>query len=123
MLAKMLNIIQNGYEYYFPEVTVRNVGFSTIILDILWKENLIKGYTVMDDGSLKVLLRYHEGVPICKRLVLLSKPGDRFYLSALDISRVPYHFGVLIVSTPKGIMIGKEAVRRGSGGEVLAYVE
>ena len=106
---------------YHAEVSFSDVGFCKKILNLLWKENLIRGYTKYNNGFITVYLKYHEGRPMCERLIVLSKPRDRFYLSWIDLYRASEDFGVLIVSNPKGIMTAKEAVRRGEGGEVLAY--
>jgi len=122
MLAKLINKLRNGYMVYHLDVSIKDIHFCTKILDILWKEKFIRGYTKMDEGVIKVFLRYYRGSPICTRLIVLSRPRDRLYLSSLDLSRILNDFGVLIVSTPKGIMLAKDAISNGDGGEILAYV-
>ena len=122
MLAKIINKLRNGYMVYHFGVSLKEIGFCTKILDILWKENLIRGYQKTDKGTLTIFLRYHDGSPICTRLVILSKPCDRLYLSLLDLSRISDNFGTLIVSTTKGIMTSEKAISKGEGGEILAYV-
>nr|QEQ13304.1 ribosomal protein S8 [Ectocarpus siliculosus] len=122
MLARIINKLRNGYMVYHFGVSFKEVSFCTKILDILWKENLIRGYKKTDKGTLTIFLRYHDGSPICSRLVILSKPRDRLYLSLLDLSRISDNFGTLIVSTTKGIMISEKAISKGEGGEILAYV-
>jgi len=107
---------------YHLEVSFKEVSFCTKILDILWKENLICGYKKTNNDIIKVFLRYHDGSPICTRLIILSRPRDRLYLSLIDLSRISDDFGILIVSTPKGIMTSKKAVCKGEGGEILAYI-
>nr|QWK44195.1 ribosomal protein S8 [Akkesiphycus lubricus] len=121
MLAKIINRLRNGYMVYHLGVSFKEVRFCTKVLDLLWSENLIRGYTKTKEGIITVLLRYHEGSPICTRLVVLSRPRDRLYLSLLDLSRVSDGFGVLILSTTKGVMTAEEAIRKGEGGEILAY--
>lgn len=122
MFAKLINKLRNGYMVYHLEVSFKDISFCTKILDLLWKENLIRGYTKTNKGIITISLRYHDGSPICTRLTILSRPRDRLYLSLLDLSRILDDFGVLILSTPKGIMTAEEALRKGEGGEVLAYV-
>ena len=122
MLAKLINKLRNGYMVYHLGVSFKEVSFCTKILDLLWKENLIRGYTKTNEGVIVVSLRYHDGSPICTRLTVLSRPRDRLYLSLLDLSRVSDDFGILILSTPKGIMTAEEAISKGEGGEILAYV-
>lgn len=106
---------------YHLGVSFKEVSFCVKILDLLWKENLIRGYKRTNEGIITVFLRYYEGSPVCTRLIVLSRPRDRLYLSLLDLSRISDDFGILILSTPKGIMTSEEAIRKGEGGEILAY--
>nr|YP_009327098.1 ribosomal protein S8 [Pleurocladia lacustris]ANS57832.1 ribosomal protein S8 [Pleurocladia lacustris]ANS57874.1 ribosomal protein S8 [Pleurocladia lacustris] len=122
MLSKIFNRLRNGYMAYHSEVSFKEVTFCTKILDILWKENFIRGYKKTDKGIITVFLKYHDGSPVCNQLVVLSRPNNRLHLSLLDLSRISDDFGILIVSTPKGIMTSKSAIKKGEGGEVLAYV-
>nr|YP_011008317.1 ribosomal protein S8 [Scytothamnus australis]WBP70288.1 ribosomal protein S8 [Scytothamnus australis] len=124
MLAKIVNRIRNGYMVYHNTVSFEEVRFCTEILDILREENFIGGYTKTKEGQIEVLLRYPEGSQGCTKLVVLSRPRHRLYLSSLDLYRVSQKFGilgVLIVSTPKGIMTSEKAVLKGLGGEMLVY--
>lgn len=122
MLVNLINKLRNGYMVYHFGVSFKEISFCTKILDLLWKENLIQGYKKTDEGFITVFLRYHDGSPICTKLTVLSRPRDRLYISLLDLSRILDDFGILILSTPKGILTAEEAIRKGEGGEVLAYV-
>nr|YP_010417990.1 ribosomal protein S8 [Sargassum polycystum]YP_010418155.1 ribosomal protein S8 [Sargassum plagiophyllum]AMO66445.1 ribosomal protein S8 [Sargassum polycystum]USF18208.1 ribosomal protein S8 [Sargassum polycystum]USF18373.1 ribosomal protein S8 [Sargassum plagiophyllum] len=120
MLSRIFNKLRNSLVVYHFSTSFKEVGFCVKILDLLWKENLIRGYT-RKNGLITVLLRYYDGSPICCRLTILSRPRDRLYLSSLDLCRLSQDFGVLIVSTPKGIMTAENAIRKGDGGEILGY--
>ena len=52
----------------------------------------------------------------------ISKPGRRIYKGAKELKPVAGKFGVLIVSTPKGIMDSVNARKKNLGGEVLCEV-
>lgn len=52
----------------------------------------------------------------------VSKPGLRVFAGRREVPRVYGGLGIAIMSTPEGVMTGKEARRRGVGGEVLCYV-
>jgi small subunit ribosomal protein S8 len=52
----------------------------------------------------------------------LSKPGRRVYVSATDIPKVKSGRGIVLVSTSKGVITGKEAVKQRLGGELLLSV-
>ncbi len=60
--------------------------------------------------------------PMITGLDRVSKPGLRVYTGAGEIPRVYGGLGIAIMSTPQGVMTGKEARKRGVGGEVLCYV-
>nr|YP_009330405.1 ribosomal protein S8 [Coccophora langsdorfii]ANS72177.1 ribosomal protein S8 [Coccophora langsdorfii] len=120
MLPKIFNKLRNSVVVYHFSTSFKEVGFCVRILDLLWRENLIRGYT-KKDGLITVMLRYYDGFPICCCLTIVSKPRDRLYLSSLDLYRLSRDFGVLVVSTPKGIMTSESAIRKGEGGEILAY--
>ncbi|MBT4384780.1 30S ribosomal protein S8 [Candidatus Peregrinibacteria bacterium] len=52
----------------------------------------------------------------------ISKPGQRIYLKSREIPRVLDGLGIAIVSTPKGVMTGKQARKSKMGGEYLCEV-
>lgn len=52
----------------------------------------------------------------------ISKPGRRLYKSAKEIKNVTGGFGVMILSTPKGILSGSEARKKNVGGEVICEI-
>ncbi|MBW6441681.1 30S ribosomal protein S8 [Patescibacteria group bacterium] len=52
----------------------------------------------------------------------ISKPGRRIYRGYKDIKPVLSGLGVLVISTSRGIMDGKEAKKKKLGGEVICEV-
>jgi len=60
--------------------------------------------------------------PVIVGLQRVSKPGLRVFAGRGEIPRVYGGLGVAVMSTPQGVMTGKEARQRGVGGEVLCYV-
>ena len=52
----------------------------------------------------------------------MSKPGLRKYVGATEIPRVLGGMGISILSTPRGVISGREAKKQNVGGELLAYV-
>ena len=70
--------------------------------------------------SLEVELRYDKaGKSVIHGVKRVSKPGRRMYKRADDIRPVRYGKGVLILSTPKGILSGRDARKQHVGGEAL----
>src|SRR5438309_11333516 len=52
----------------------------------------------------------------------ISRPGLRVYARKTEIPRVLGGLGIAILSTAEGVMSGRQALRQGLGGEVLAFV-
>ena len=74
-------------------------------------------------GTIRIALKYGpEKEKVITGLRRISRPGLRVYTGKTEIPRVLGGFGLVIMSTPQGIMSGKRAKKLGVGGEVLAYV-
>ena len=70
--------------------------------------------------TLDVVLKYdHDGIHVIHGVKRISKPGRRMYRSVSGIMPVRYGHGTLVLSTPKGILTGKEARKENVGGEAL----
>lgn len=73
------------------------------------------------DGELVVSLAYHKKEPVIIDVKLVSKPGLRVYKSAQDL-RDKKGPSVYILTTSKGILSHKEAIKKNIGGEVIAEI-
>jgi len=70
-------------------------------------------------GSLVIILAYKAGKPVINGVKRISKPSRRMYMGVRDIKPVKRGHGLLFLSTPAGILTGKEAQKQRIGGEVL----
>jgi len=122
MLARIRNALVARHD--FTEMPASNLKVA--VAEVLKKEGYVGGYEVRADGPrkmMKINLAYtKEREPTIMGLQRISKPGLRVYAAQREIPRVYGGLGVAILSTPEGVMTGKEARRRGVGGEVLCYV-
>lgn len=73
------------------------------------------------DGMLTVGLVYRQKQPVVMNIMLVSKPGLRIYMNVdqLEKRKKP---SILILSTPKGVMSSKKALKERVGGEVIAEI-
>jgi len=71
---------------------------------------------------LDVSLRYKNGSSVITDLKRKSKPGLRVYVGKHAIPMVIGGMGIAVLSTPEGIVTGKEAKKRGIGGELLCEI-
>jgi small subunit ribosomal protein S8 len=125
-IADMLTRMRNAIMVRHDSVSIPASKMKLAIANILKEEGFIKDYELLKDKThknIKVQLRYTgKNQPMVIGLERISKPGLRVYVEKNEIPRVYGGMGIAIVSTPKGIMTGKQAWRRGIGGELLCYI-
>lgn len=71
---------------------------------------------------IRVDLTYDKEMPTITDVKRLSKPGRRVFVGYDEIKLVAAGYGVLIVSTSRGIMDGREARKKKLGGELICEV-
>jgi small subunit ribosomal protein S8 len=125
-IADMLTRIRNGLIVRKPFVLVPSSKIKVAIAQILLEEGFIQGYEVTNERpqpNIRVWLKYDDDrQPVVTGMKRVSKPGRRVYKGKRDLPWVLSGLGIAIVSTPKGVMTGREARRQGVGGEVLCYI-
>ena len=95
------------------------------ILECLQKEGYIGAVAKKikkDQPVLEVGLVYVEEKPKIMEVERVSKQSRRVYFGMKDIHSVRNGSGLLVLSTPKGILSGKEARKEHVGGEALFRV-
>ncbi|MDD5254767.1 MAG: 30S ribosomal protein S8 [Candidatus Omnitrophica bacterium] len=125
LIADVLTIIRNSIMIKRENVDVPGLRTMKSILEILKREGYIDNFKEVEDkrqGMLRVYLKYTLGKSAIRNIKRISKPGLRVYVKHEKIPLVLRGKGLAILSTPKGIMTGKEARTQGMGGEVLCYV-
>lgn len=125
-IADMLTCIRNAGMAKHRRVDIPASKTKVAIADLLTKEKFISDYKMIEDdkqGILRVYLRYNDQQELMIRsLQRVSTPGRRVYVKRDEIPRVLGGLGTAILSTSQGILTGKEAMRRGLGGELMATV-
>ena len=125
-LGDMLTRIRNGQQARKDSVLTPASKLRARVLDVLQREGYIRGYSDAPDGTataaLRIDLKYFEGQPAIQHVARVSKPGRRVYSGATELPRVRNGLGIVIVSTPKGVLSDAEARDQNVGGEVLAEV-
>lgn len=126
-IADMLTRIRNATMARHETVKMPASRMKEDIARILRQEGYIGEYVVMPGDrptpELVIGLLYdRERQPGIRGLKRVSKPGLRVYTKAREVPRVLRGLGLTIVSTPRGVMSGKQAYSQRVGGEVLCYV-
>jgi small subunit ribosomal protein S8 len=120
-IANMLTMLKNGSLVNKATIRLPHSGLKFSIANLLKEEGYIKAVHVEGDTKkvLELVLDYKEGSPRIKGVKRLSKPSKRVYMGVNDITPVRYGHGLLVLSTPKGVMSGKMARKEQVGGEPL----
>lgn len=122
MLTRIRNASRQGHEY----VHMPSSKLKAAIAKVLKEEGFIKDFRVVEQGvqpTLDVQLKYSDDkAPVIDSIKRLSKPGLRRYTGVGEIPRVQSGFGIVILSTPQGVLSDREARRRKVGGELLCSV-
>jgi small subunit ribosomal protein S8 len=124
-LGDLLTRIRNGQQARKDSVLTPASKLRAYVLDVLQREGYIRGYSeevLAGQKGLRIELKYFEGQPAIQHLARVSKPGRRVYSGAKELPRIRNGLGVVIVSTPRGVLSDAEAREQNVGGEVLAEV-
>ena len=73
--------------------------------------------------TLRVFLKYGpHGEKLITGIERISRPGRRVYFGRDDVPEVLAGLGTAILTTSRGVMTGRAAVKAGVGGEVLCNI-
>lgn len=124
-IADFLTRLRNASQSGKAEVLAPYSKIKHEIARILKQEGYISEFEVESSGNhpqLKVVTKFVNRAPAITGLKRVSKPGLRKYVGAQEVPRVLGGLGISILSTPKGVLSGREAKKENVGGELLAFV-
>lgn len=133
MVADMLIRIKNAYLAGRKTVEIPYSKFNEETAKILLKEGYLTKVEVKGINKdakkkaveLKILrmnLKYEGRKPRLEVVKIVSKPSSRVYVKKEKIPLVLGGRGLVILSTPQGLMTGREAKKKGVGGEIICQV-
>jgi small subunit ribosomal protein S8 len=126
-IADMLTRIRNAVTAEHDSVHVPASKMKVSLAELLTAEGFILGYEMEEtdgpQGEIRIFLHYHDrGDPGIAGLKRVSRPGLRVYVRKGEIPRYFGGLGVSFLSTSQGVMTGRDAWKKGIGGELLCYV-
>ena len=127
-LADMLTRVRNGQNARLSFVNAPFSKLHVAVLDVLKQDGFIAGYKVKEirkNISIIIIeLKYFNNSGVIKSLTKISKPGKRIYYSVEELRKKKFcnGLGIVVLSTPKGVISNKEALNANVGGEVLCTV-
>lgn len=125
-IADLLTRIRNAQLARHEVVSVPASMIKIAVTHILRDEGFIKNYKCIRDrkqGIIKIALKYNEeGKGVIRGINRLSTPGRRLYVGVDKIPYVKNGLGCAILSTPKGVMVDRDARKNSLGGELICSV-
>ncbi len=132
-IADMLSRIRNAVQSKHARVDIPANTLKAEIARILQDEGYIQGFKTIAEAapggsvspkrSLRIFLKYGpHGERVISGIERISRPGRRVYFSRDKVPPVLGGLGTSILTTSRGVMTGREAVKTGVGGEVLCNI-
>jgi len=124
-IADLLTRIRNAAMVGKTEVRVPSSKLKKVVAEQLKKNNYLADVKVeagKPRDTLVITINKPGENSTITEIARLSKPGRRVYVSANDIPKVKSGRGMVLVSTSKGVITGREAVKQRLGGELLLKV-
>ena len=127
-IADMLTRIRYGGRAHHREVEIPWSRVKESLARLLVEEGYVrevKRAKLKDSVGeiLRLQLKFDkDGKPIITGITRVSRPGRRVYVGNKEIPRVRRGLGINLLSTPKGILVDREARKSGVGGELLCSV-
>lgn len=121
-ISDVLIRIKNAGRVGKKSIVVPHSKMVLSIAEALLKSGFVSSVTKKGKKikkTIEIELVYEKGKPKVTYTQRLSKLSQRVYFGYRDIKPVRNGYGLLVLSTPKGIMSGSEARKENVGGEVL----
>jgi small subunit ribosomal protein S8 len=132
-IADMLTRLRNAVTAKHTRVDMPTSRLKAEIARILQDEGYIQGFKLLEAANgaasagpvktLRVFLKYGpHGERLITGIERISRPGRRVYFGRDDVPEVLAGLGTSILTTSRGVMTGRAAVKEGVGGEVLCNI-
>lgn len=121
-IADLLVRIRNASLVNKREIALPYSKMKEAILAILKNEGFVKDIEVKSEGTQKLIKVFLSPTKKFTHLKQISRPGQRIYSRSKDIPTPIRSLGLVIISTPKGVIAAREAIKMGVGGELICEV-
>jgi small subunit ribosomal protein S8 len=129
MLTRVQNAQKAGHSFVlFPFSNIK-MDISQVLKNEGFITDVLKEKSKINDkfDNIRIVLKYNvlssiKSDPVIECIKQVSKQGQRCYVRKSDIKKIKNGFGVSVISTSRGVMSGKEAKKRGLGGELICEI-
>ena len=126
MYTDLLTKIKNAQKAKKAVIKVPYSNNDLAVAELLVKHKLLDNVSKkgrLPKRVMEIKLRYEaNGIGVIRGLKFLSKPSRRLYACYKELKPVKQGYGLLALSTPKGILDGKSAKKEKVGGELMFQI-
>lgn len=124
-VGDLLTRIRNAYLVKKAEIVVPHSKMNEALVKIFREAGYLSEVRIRSDKKRKHIilsLNYIKGLAAVTKIKRMSKPGRRLYVRSDQIRVALSGSGMVVISTSKGLMTGKQARKKGLGGEFICTV-
>ena len=122
-IADLLTRIRNGARAKHRYIDVSHTKIKGHLVQVFQDRGFVEKFLVDEEKKrMRVFLKYDGREPLVEQLVRVSSPGLRRYIGYREIPKIDGGMGLVVLSTPLGVMDGELAREKKVGGELLCLV-
>lgn len=124
-ITDILNRIKNAQAVKRPYLDVPYSNLKNRVAEVLSDHGFIGTVEKKYSKTRKVIrieLKYKDGQGMITDIKRISKPGKRVYVPVKEIKLSSKGGGMIVISTPKGVMRARDARKKRVGGELIAEI-
>lgn len=121
-ISNLINGLKNAGISGRSTMDFEYTKFNFSVLEKLKDQGFIEDLKIKGDEpkrTIKITLKYEDGKTVINGWKRVSKFSRRVYQGFKDINKVKSGYGIVLLTTPSGILTGQEAREAKTGGEVL----
>lgn len=117
----LLATVKNAGSGYKRMAVVPYTRSAMQLCSILYRYGYIS-YFKKSAFNIEVGLKYFNGIPVIKKITLMSKPSRRLFISRFELMKNSSLNDFIIVSTELGLMTSLDAYAAGIGGQIICKI-
>jgi len=127
-IGDLLTQIRNASSAGLPSINTSYSKMRVGLLKILKANHYIADFVVSKESPfrIEIVVAYEKdganALPKIAHIKRISKPGRRVYVNHLNIPRPLRGIGLVVISTPQGVISGRDAFKQHLGGELICEV-
>jgi len=121
-IADLLIRIKNATMANNIKVVMPHSKIKESILAIFVREGFIKNLDITEEDGKKTISGEISRAKTPSHIKQISKPSRRIYVKSREIPSPLRGLGTVVISTPNGLVTGREAKKAGIGGELICEI-